>query len=112
MRQKLKALALSTCCLTLTAASCEKRIAVALKPPPERLQCVAAGQRPNIPPELVIDWAHVTTVAQAKIEHEGYVRSIRQREGVIAGYILEVEGKLFACSNNAIWLREWFAATP
>lgn len=89
----------------------EKRIAVALKPPPERLVCVQDGNRPTIPREYVIDWAKVRTVAQARSEHETYVKSIRTREGVIVGYIVSVEAKLFACSSNAQWLREWFAAT-
>jgi hypothetical protein len=75
------------------------------------LVCEAAGPRPAIPAETVIDWTHVTSVAQAKIEHEGYVRSIRAREGVVAGYILKIEGQLFACSNNAAWLRQWYAET-
>lgn len=96
----------------LGLAGCEpKRVVTNLAPPAERLVCAPAGARPNIPAEFVIDWAHVTTVAQAKIEHEGYVRSVRTREGVIAGYILDVEGKLFACANNAAWLRDWYKAT-
>lgn len=99
-----------------TLASCAepKRIVTNLAPPAARLVCEPAGARPVIPAETVIDWARITTVAQAKIEHEGYVRSIRNREGVIAAYILDIEGKLFACSNNAAWLRQWYkdTATP
>jgi hypothetical protein len=78
-----------------------------LPTPPERLVCEKAGPRPSIPPEMQIDWAHITTVAQAKIEHEGYVRSIRNREGVIAGYILQIEGVNFTCWSNMEWRREY-----
>lgn len=94
-------------------ASCAepKRIVTNLAPPSERLQCVPAGARPNIPPEYVIDWSRVLSVPQAHAEHDTYVRSVRTREGVVAGYIIDTEGKLFACSNNAAWLREWVAAT-
>lgn len=111
MQLWLRAAALSTCCLILTASSCEKRVVTNLAPPSERLQCAPVGSRPKIPAEYVIDWSKVTTVAQAHSEHDAYVRSIRTREGVVAGYIVEIEGKLFACSNNAAWLREWYAAT-
>lgn len=107
MKLLAKALALSTFCLT--AASCgQQKVVEALPPPPERLQCAALGSRPAIPPEYVIDWSKVTTVAQAHAEHDAYVRSVRTREGIISGYILEIEGKLFVCSNNAAWLREFY----
>ena len=93
---------------TLSACA-EKRVVTALKPPPERLQCAPAGDRPVIPPEHRVDWSRVSTVAQARSEHDAYVGSVRSREGVIAAYIVETEGKLFVCSNNAAWIREWFA---
>lgn len=96
--------------LTLTACT-EKRIVTALKPPPERLVCVQDGNRPTIPREYVIDWAKVRTVAQARSEHDTYVKSIRTREGVIVGYIVSMEAKLFACSSNMQWLKDWHAAT-
>jgi len=112
MLHRSKAIALWTCFSAIALASCQqKRVVTNLTPPTERLQCAAAGARPTIPPEYQIDWAHVTSVAQAKIEHEGYVRSVRSREGVIAGYILDVEGRLFVCSNNMAWLREWYKGT-
>lgn len=105
---KRKALALLMLCSATALSACgEKRVVTNLAPPPERLVCEAAGPRPSIPPELIIDWAHVTSVAQAKIEHEGYVRAQRTREGVITTYLIEVEGKLFRCQNNMAWLRDW-----
>jgi hypothetical protein len=112
MRLKLTAAALSMSC-SLALASCgePKRIVTQLAPPSERLQCVSTGARPIIPPEYAIDWSRVLSVPQAHSEHDAYVRSVRTREGVVAGYIVDIEGKLFACSNNAAWLREWYAAT-
>lgn len=114
MRLSKKALRLWMCCSAIALASCAepKRIVTALKPPAERLQCVSAGERPTIPPEYAIDWSRVLSVPQARSEHDAYVRSIRTREGVVAGYILSVESKLFVCSNNAAWLRDYFAALP
>lgn len=97
--------------LLLTGCSEPKRVVTALKPPSERLQCAPAGDRPTIVPEYRIDWSRVLTVPQARSEHDAYVRSVRTREGVVAGYIVSLEGKLFVCSNNAAWLREWFTAT-
>lgn len=111
MRQLLTAAALSMSCLALASCGEPKRIVTNLAPPSERLVCVAAGARPTVPGEHVIDWSKVKTVEQAIVEHSAYVRSVRTREGLIAGYILNVEGKLFACSNNMIWLREWHAST-
>ena len=40
-----------------------------------------------------------------------FVGTVRSREGRVAGYILDLEGNLFACSNDATWLREWQKAT-
>lgn len=113
MQQFKKAAALWTCFSAAALASCgePKRIVTNLAPPSERLQCAPAGDRPVIAPEYRINWESVSTVAQARSEHERYVASVRTREGVIAGYIVEVEGKLFACSNNAKWLRDWYAST-
>lgn len=111
MKLSLLAIALSTCCL----AACETaRVAVPLKPDADRMDCVAApaNARPVLPPEYVIDWSKVTTVAQARSEHDSYVRSIRTREGVVAGYIVDVEGKLFLCANDAAWLRDFYAGLP
>lgn len=95
--------------LALTACGETKRVAEFIPTPPERLVCEQAGTRPTIPPETVIDWTHVTTVAQAKIKHEGYVKSVRTREGVVAGYILKLEGIAFVCFNNMQFRREFEA---
>jgi hypothetical protein len=110
MRRLLMVAALSTFCLAVSGCE-EKRVVKALAPPSERLQCAPAGTRPTIPAEYKIDWSKVTTVQSARSEHDAYVRSVRTREGMVAGYIVTIEGRLFACSNNAAWLREFFAAT-
>lgn len=76
------------------------------------MDCVAAGDRPAIPAEYVIDWSKVLTVPQARAEHETFVRSVRDREGVTVGYIVDIEGKLFACSSDAEWLRDFYGRLP
>lgn len=102
---------ISAALLALAVAACgePKRIAVALPIPVERMDCVEAGNRPAIPPEHKIDWAAVSSVLQARQEYNQYVASVRAREGMVAGYVLMLEGHLFACSNDAQWLREWQA---
>lgn len=93
--------------LLLAGCGEPKRVVTALPIPPERMDCVKTSKRPTLPPEYVIDWSRVSTVEQARAEHGKFVASIRAREGRVAGYILEVEGELFACSNDAAWLRDW-----
>jgi len=97
MQRLLMAVVLSTSCLAISACQ-PKRIVTALPIPPERMDCKAAGARPTIPPE-------------ATGSHDAFVKSVRAREGVIASYIIEIEGKLFDCASDAQWLREWQAAT-
>lgn len=104
-------LMLAAVLLTLCSGCVKERIAVPLRPDlehPERLVCEAAS-RPSIPTEYVIDWTKVTTVREARLEHDAYVRSVRTREGQVAAYIVEVEGKLFACSSNLKWWADYFA---
>lgn len=111
MKRQLLALALSTLCL----AGCETaRVAVPVHPPADRMDCVALtpADRPRLPPEHVIDWSAVVTVPQARSEHEAYVRSVRTREGVTVAYIVTVEGRQFACANDAAWLRDFFKRLP
>lgn len=83
-----------------------------LPTPPERLICEPAGERPSVAPEHVIDWTRVVTVEQAQAEHAQYVASIRSREGVITGYIMRLEGKLFTCHTNMEWRRAFEKALP
>jgi hypothetical protein len=118
MRQFRKAAALWTCFSALALSGCgePKRVVTNIAPPSERLQCEAAGARPAIAPEYKVDWTAALgapnvkqAVAQAMAEHAKFVASIRTREGLIAGYIVKIEGQLFVCSNNAAWLRDWYA---
>lgn len=111
MKLSLKAAALSTLCSLL--GSCGPTAVLApLKPPADRMDCVAAGARPAIPGEYVIDWSKVVTVPQARTEHETFVRSVRTREGVVVGHLVNVEGRLFACSTDAEWLRDFYGRLP
>lgn len=94
----------------LTLSACHTvRTADFLATPLDRLVCEAAGARPKIPAEYVIDWSKVATVDQAHAEHDKYVATIRSREGVVAGYIMSIEGKLFVCGNNMQWRRDYEA---
>lgn len=110
------ALALSMCCLGLAVSACEpKRIQVPIPIPAERMDCETLGGvagRPDIPAEYVIDWSRVTTVGQARAEHDAFVTRLREREGPVALYIVEVEGALWACADDAQWLREYTARLP
>lgn len=111
MPPSLKALALST--LYSLLVSCGPTAVLApVRPDADRMDCVAADARPAIPPEYVIDWSKVLTVPQARAEHEAYVRVIRSREGVVVGHLVDVEGRLFACSTDAEWLRDFFGRLP
>lgn len=107
------------CCSATLAACGDKRSVIAIKTPPERLVCEGLSGRPNIPPEYVVDWSKVeraASVAQAlaaaKGEHARFVASVRTREGVVAAYIVTIEGRLFACSDNAQWRKEFEAGLP
>jgi hypothetical protein len=109
MKLSVMALALSTLCLATSACETTKRTADFLPTPANRLVCDRTGTRPTIPAEYSIDWAHVATVAQAKAEHMKYVASIRTREGIIAAYVLKIEGVNFVCFNNMQWRRDFEA---
>lgn len=95
-------------------ASCEpKRVAVPLPIPPERMDCVAIEEgRPAIPPEYVIDWGRVASVGEARAQHEAYVQRLRLRENQVAGYLVRVEGRVFACADDAAWLRDYTSRLP
>lgn len=114
MRRLLTAAILSTCCFL---AACETtREAAPLRPDlehPARLVCEGVpGERPKIPATYEIDWSKVATVEQAHAEHDAYVRSVLARNGIISAYIVTIEGRLFVCSNNAQWWRDYWAGLP
>jgi hypothetical protein len=109
MKRIATALALSTLCLALSACGETKYTAEFIPTPPARLICDQTNTRPAAPAATPIDWTRVTTVAQAKVAHGDYVRQINARDGVIAGYVLDIEGRLFRCFNNMQWRREFEA---
>lgn len=108
MKRSALAAALSTCFL---AASCgePKRVVESIPTPKERLICERSGTRPAVPPEYAIDWTKVRTVAEAKVEHERFVATLRTREGIVAGYIVKLEGVNFTCWTNVEWRRQFEA---
>lgn len=109
MKHLATALALSTLSLAVSSCGEPKRIAEHLPTPPERLICERTGTRPTLPPEHAIDWSKVATVPMAQLEHEKFVAVLRTREGLVAGYVLKLEGALFTCWNNMEWRRQYEA---
>lgn len=114
MKRSALAAALLMCSLAVSA--CEHtRTTEALRPDltnPERFICEPAGMRPRVPAEYVIDWSGVTTVPQARTEHERFVKALRTREGIVAGYIVQLEGRHFICFNNMQWQRDFYSRLP
>lgn len=110
------ALLLLTSSLAVSACTGDRvRSVSALRPDqtnPERFICEPAGTRSQVPPEYVIDWSRVTTVPQARAEHDAFVRVLRTREGIVAGYIVQLEGRHFVCFNNMQWQRDFYARLP
>lgn len=105
------AAALLMCCSAVSACDTVRTVK-ALPIPPERTDCEAAtGKRPRLPPEYQIPWDRVATVGQARAEHENFINVIRGREGIVANYVISLEGQLFACANDATWVREWNEST-
>lgn len=109
MKLSATVLALSTLCLAVSACGTPKYTAEFIPTPPERLVCELASTRPTIKPTKPIDWARITTVAEAKLAHEDYAHQVLVREGVAAGYILSLEGELFRCYNNMHWRQDFEA---
>lgn len=112
MRQVLLAAVLGTSCLALSGCG-SKRVQVPIPIPEDRLDCVSIiDQRPAVPREYEIDWSRVTTVGQARTEHEAFVTRLRERERPISVYIVNLEGALFACANDDQWLRDYLKRLP
>jgi hypothetical protein len=110
MKQLLKTAVLSTFCLAISA--CGPKEIIRLVPiaiPAERMDCqpVLKANRPLLPKTYTIDWSKVLTVPQAKSENEKLLGSVLAREMVVTDYILDLEGKVFSCANDAEWLRDY-----
>lgn len=79
------------------------------------MDCVDVTSRPTVPPEYLIDWSGVVTVDQARGEHQAFVKRLREREKIIGGsdgYIITLEKHLFACADDATWLRDYSSRLP
>ncbi len=114
MKRRLLVLALSTCCLAVSACT-EKRVQVPIPIPADRMDCTELTgdqARPKIPAEYDIDWSRVTTVDQARAEHEAFVTRLRERERPVALYVVRLEGRVFACADDATWLRDYVERLP
>lgn len=114
MRRLLTVGILSTLCFS--AACSPERVAVGVRPDlanPARLVCEAApDKRPERGEPYAIDWSKIETLAQAEIEHGRYVARERERNAVVASYVVEIEGRLFVCASNAQWWRDYWRALP
>jgi hypothetical protein len=94
--------------LALTACH-TAHVADFIATPADRLVCEAAGPRPKIPAEYQIDWTKIATVDQAKSEVVALITRQHERESVVAGYVLQTEGKLETCFLNMNWRRQYEA---
>jgi hypothetical protein len=82
------------------------------KPPAEKLTCDALAARPQIPAEYVIDWDAVQTVDAARGAHDAFVRTLRTREGLIAGHIVQIQANWFSCWSTVKWHTDYNGALP
>lgn len=85
---------------------------VSAKVPEAKLVCDTTMKRPALPPEYAIDWSRITNVDQARGAHLAFVQALRIREGAVAGYLVEIEGRLFACGSNMQFVRDFQRALP
>lgn len=119
MKQSLRAVALLMFC---SLAACkDERPEIHFKPitiPAERMDCATLIKRPPVPKEYEIDWATIEKAPDkdyatrlAKLELQKFKYSLLQRDGIVANYIVNIEGILMECSNDAEWLREYSAKT-
>lgn len=106
-------------CLTLCLiiSGCQPKRALTNARPdlenPKRLVCKSApARRPSIPKSYSIDWSKVQTVKQAKYEHDAYVSVVKNRNASVGAYIVVIESRLFLCSNNAQWWRDYWSNLP
>lgn len=112
MKHPVKALILSMSCFLLS--SCEttvKRETVPLNvkaESPEHFVCPPKPDRPTLPPGYTIVWADVENVAEAQLEVSILIESIMARNGVVADYILDLEGIHFTCWNNMQWQNDYY----
>lgn len=122
MKLNRTAAALLTCSLAVSACNTTQRVVEPLRPDqtnPERFVCERTGTRPTIPPEFQIDWTPIelapnvpAAVALMREALAHFVAVIRTREGIVAGYIVTLEGANFTCFNNMAWQRDFYSRLP
>lgn len=105
-------MALALLMASFLLGSCDPPRIETPKPPASKLVCEALPTRPALPAEYQIDWSKVTTVDEARAEHERFVATLRDREGRVAGYIVSIEGAWFSCSSNLSFVRTFTEALP
>lgn len=107
----------------LLAGCAKDRVAVPLRPDlanPERMVCEGLPEnRPELPAKAEPDWQAVmvpddahSTLERAQNAFAAYSASMVARNRVVVAYIQDIEGKLFVCSNNAQWWRDYFNGLP
>lgn len=106
-------LILSTSCFLVSSCKTpEPNVVIrnVLRENPEWFVCekVDGSDRPALPPGHEIDWGSVTTVEQARAEHDAYVVAQIKRNEVVSGYIVMVEGRAFTCWNNMQTQRDFY----
>jgi hypothetical protein len=90
-----------TILLTPFLAACEIPIDLGrLPPPPEKMVCRALPDTPTISPLQAIPVDGVLVYKKADVD---------ARDGVIAGWIVNVTGAWFDCSNTVGWHKDYWA---
>lgn len=122
MKLQLKAAILSTCFLALSACP-GQRVVTHARPDlanPARMACEGVPEnRPDLPAQSEIDWQAVLvpgdaekTLSGAQAAHTAYVARMIERNGIVASYLVKVEGRLFVCSSNMQWWRDYWRSMP
>ncbi len=96
----------------MNLAACSPPNVRIAKPPANKLVCDALTTRPHIPAEYVIDWTAVQTIGGARGAHDAFVRTLRTREGLIAGHIVQIEANWFSCWSAVKWHADYNGALP
>ena len=119
MRRSMRVAILSASCFL--AASCVRTIKIEpenlLETHPDWFACdrMSGDNRPDLPAPYVIDWSSVLvpgdaemTLERAKAEQEAFAARVYDRNGVVAGYILNLEGANFTCWNSLQTQRDYY----
>jgi hypothetical protein len=115
-RLKLAAI-LSTFCFLLAACSHDPKVVPLNLAAREPNWFVCEGvdpttERPALPPAVTIDWDSLQTIPQAREAHNRYVARMVERNGLVVGYMVMIEGRLFTCANNMAAQRDFYDRLP